>query len=79
MKVTSKIHNDEDTVGGHLSIEVDGKCVFSVLADPECPEDFSFYRNLNDCYKIPHLMCAAYEAGKRGETFEIEDIEGEDG
>jgi hypothetical protein len=39
------------------------------------PEDSNLGRNFCDVYQIPALMKEAYEAGKNGETFEIENIE----
>jgi len=78
MKVVSKFVEYEDGMGGYLTITIDGVSVFSVQADPECPEDFSFYRNLNDCFSIPALMKKAYEAGVRGEPFEAEEVDKDD-
>lgn len=37
----------------------------------DCPEDAIFGRGLSDAYNIISLMKEAYEAGKRGEPFEI--------
>lgn len=38
------------------------------------PEDMCLSRDLSDVYSIPDLLVAAYNAGKNGETFEIENI-----
>ena len=54
----------------YLRIEIDGKEVF-FAADGE-PEDATILRDFNDCVKIPELMKLAFEAGKKGEQFEIE-------
>ena len=59
-----------------LTIKIDGKRVFSV-GDNE-PEDSNLSRCFNDCYKVADLMKLAYEAGKRGEEFSVEEKEVED-
>ena len=56
-----------------LKITVDGKKVFWV-SDGEL-EDANLSRDFNDCWKISRLMEKAYEAGKNGETFTIENEE----
>jgi hypothetical protein len=53
-----------------LSISIDGETKFSAY-DGE-PEDATLARDFNDCYSIPDLLKLAYEAGKRGEDFELE-------
>lgn len=77
MKVTTKILSDkafEDRdYRQSLIIEIDGKKVFDV-SDGE-PEDSNLLRDFSDCYNIVSLMKQAYYAGKRGETFEEEDVE----
>ena len=52
-----------------LEIKIDGKKVFSVY-DGE-PEDSNLMRSFNDCLKIGELLRIAYDAGKKGEKFEI--------
>jgi len=39
------------------------------------PEDNTITRDLNFVLRIPDMLKEAYEAGKRGEEFEIEQIE----
>lgn len=56
-----------------LTVEVDGVKKFNVY-DGEL-EDNSLGRNFNDCHKLPELMRLAYEAGVRGEAFEVENVE----
>jgi hypothetical protein len=41
------------------------------------PEDNSLCRNFSDCYSITDLMKRAYDAGKNGEEFMLETVEGE--
>lgn len=36
------------------------------------PEDASLGRDFSDVYKIPDMLKKAYEAGKRGEPFELD-------
>lgn len=52
-----------------LEIKVDGKSVIDVH-DGE-PEDNTLGRNFSGCYAIADLLKQAYEAGCRGEVFEI--------
>jgi len=52
-----------------LEIKIDGKSVFNVL-DGE-PEDANLSRDFCDIYNIGNLLKLAYEAGQRGEDFEI--------
>jgi len=35
------------------------------------PEDMCLARDLNDAFSIEDMLIAAYEAGKRGETIEV--------
>ncbi len=42
------------------------------------PEDNNLGRNFNSCYSIKDLVKKAYEAGKSGESLEIEEIEDND-
>jgi hypothetical protein len=54
------------------TVSIDGKEVVD-CSDGE-PEDNTLYRNFNDVLKIPDLMKLAFEAGKRGEELEIEEV-----
>jgi len=54
-------------------IDVDGEKEISVSDGGE-PEDNSLHRNLSFVYSIIPLMRKAFEAGKNGEKFEIEDV-----
>lgn len=56
-----------------VTIYVDEKEVFSVH-DGE-PEDNNLYRNFSDVLGIPDLMKMAYEAGKAGEAFILEETD----
>ncbi len=61
---------------GWLEIEVDGKRRVGAFA-PE-PEDATLERDMNFAYDIVPLMKEAWEAGKRGEAFEVTEREGEE-
>lgn len=54
-----------------LIVEIDGKKELSVY-DGE-PEDNNLSRNFSDIWGIGKLLERAYNAGKHGEEFEIED------
>jgi hypothetical protein len=62
--------NEYDSVS-HMQIIIDGKAQFN-LGEGE-PEDMSFNRDLNDCFGIPSMLRAAYEAGKNGEEFNLDE------
>lgn len=42
------------------------------------PEDNCLGRDLNDAFNIKDMLAAAYNAGKRGETITITEVEEED-
>lgn len=65
------IHSDLSDYRNALKIEIDGKRVFSVCDGQ--PEDSNLSRAFNDCYSIPDLLKRAYEAGKNGESYEVEE------
>lgn len=48
---------------------------FGVGAFNFCPEDANLERDLNFVYEIPEMLRKAYEAGKNGEDFVIEEEE----
>lgn len=52
-----------------MQIDVDDVLMFEV-SDGE-PEDSNLSRDFSDVYEIPKLMQMAYEAGRKGEDFEI--------
>ncbi len=61
----------------YLTIEVNGKQEFSV-GEGE-PEDMTMGRDLSDCYSIPNMLKAAFDAGRDPEEmFELEYVTGED-
>ena len=51
-------------------IAIDGKVVFDVWDDE--PEDSNLSRTFGPVFSIPDLMLEAYQAGRRGEPFEVE-------
>ena len=55
-----------------IEITIDEKGVFNVH-DGET-EDNNLCRNFNSCWSILRLMKRAYEAGKKGDSFETEHI-----
>lgn len=71
MKVTVVKSEDTRDYRNLLEIFVNDEQEFYAV-DGE-PEDNTLCRNFNDCYSIPALMRAAYEAGKRGEEFVLEE------
>ena len=71
MKVSYTIEKWDD-FRRNLMIDIDDEAVFDVY-DGE-PEDNNLYRNFNDCFKVVDLIRMAYEAGKRGEELEVEEL-----
>lgn len=59
-----------------LSIKMNEDTVFTAC-DGE-PEDNNLSRNFSDCYNIEDIIKRSFEAGKNGETLEIEHIQSED-
>jgi len=53
-----------------LEIYINGLRVFSVH-DGE-PEDNTLSRNFSDCFSIVEMMKVAFDAGARGESWEVE-------
>lgn len=80
MKIVTKTFSEKGLENfdyrSYLAIEVDGKMEVEFL-DGE-PEDANLSRDFGDCYLIPSLMRKAYEAGKNGESFELEEIKIDD-
>lgn len=72
MKIKQEIEDHEDGTGSCITITIDGKRVFSAC-DGE-PEDNNLCRNFNGCFNIVDMLKQAFEAGKRGETLEIEHV-----
>lgn len=75
--VTREISEDYETES--LEIVIDYHTKFSVCSS-DSSEDNTLSRNFSDCYDIPSLLRKAYEAGKNGESFDVEyvEVEGED-
>lgn len=78
MRVVVTREKSDDYTYEALEIVIDGKHKFSVHHSEDTPEDNTLYRNFSDCYDIPALLRKAYEAGKRGEKFELEYEEDEE-
>lgn len=74
MKVTVLRTVSDDYTYEGLEITLDGKIKFHVYSS-ESPEDNTLSRNFADCFDIPALLRKAWEAGQRGEKFEVEYIE----
>jgi hypothetical protein len=72
IKITSR-GPDVYGEGERYVIEVDG--AHRVTAGRGEPEDNCLGRDLSFVYDIVPLMQEAYEAGKRGDAFEVEKVE----
>lgn len=78
MKITTTTRPDYDyeDIDGSLETAITTE-TYSGSADfgRGEPEDMILGRDLNDAYAIKGMLIAAYEAGKRGEELEIEEIQ----
>lgn len=55
----------------HQAMKIDGKERLFVGPLCECPEDAIIGRDLVSCKAVSSFMREAYEAGKRGEEFNV--------
>ncbi len=82
MKITV-IHNpDKENWGQYAGVEtilITNEGTKSVNFAGGEPEDMSIARDLSDAWSIKELLVSAYNAGKNGETLEIEEITQEEG
>lgn len=72
---------NEDYMADEMSVyDKDDHCVGSEHVGPlcECPEDAIIGRDLISCNTIIEYMKLAYEAGKNGEEFIVEELEWEE-
>ena len=67
MKITVTTTLNEDDEDGHIRIDVDG-----MVMEIGSSDDESFH--LSDVLIVPDMICAAHEAGLRGEPLEFEQI-----
>lgn len=75
MRVTERKWQYED-YRDFLEISINGEVQFTIGQGE--PEDMSLTRDMSDCYNIISMMKQAYEAGKNGEDFLVESLEGYD-
>lgn len=73
-----KIYETNEDYERREVMHIDGVYRESVGPLCECPEDAIIGRSLISCKTIAGYMRKAYEAGKNGETFECELVEGEE-
>ena len=72
---------DEREGKGSLQITVkddEGNRIGGLCIRAGEPEDAVFFRDLEGAYRIEDLMRLAYEAGKRGESYDFEFIDEKD-
>lgn len=72
MRVVVAHECSDDFTYEALEIVIDDTYNFSVYHSDDSPEDNTLYRNFSDCFDIPNMLQRAYEAGRRGEPFEVE-------
>lgn len=70
----------EDGGESHIKVELfcDNGDKESVSFGEGEPEDMYLFRDLSDAYSLVSLVRVAYEAGKRGEEFILEELTEED-
>lgn len=78
MKVIISFSGEKNDPGDEYQerceVTVDGKIVASGANFSECPEDANLGRDLRFIYELPQILQIAYEAGRRGESFVIEEF-----
>jgi hypothetical protein len=72
--ITREGNHEEES----LEIVIDDIKKFRVHNSNEDLEANTLSENFEDCYDIPALLRYAYEAGKRGDKFQLVYVEGED-
>ena len=72
MKIIENKYSVED-VWDQLEITVNDEILLN-FGSYDSPEDNHLHRNFSDCYRITELMRLAWEAGKNGEEFILENI-----
>lgn len=79
IKTRTKEQIEENCDQNHFELYIDEKLEISIGDSlSECPEDATLRRDLNFVFKIKDLVERAYNAGKNGESFDYEKIEGID-
>ena len=76
MKIVITRSNKDDYEESQ-SMKINDKHRLSVGALCECPEDATIGRGLVCCERVADFMREAYDAGKAGEEFTIDVIDGE--
>ena len=74
--LTEKAQREQNDWDDIFRMDIDGEQALLVFAGE--PEDNTLFRDLNFVYRIPDLMKHAYEAGKKGEKFEVKQIKLDD-
>ena len=68
----SSLDCEDETTYYRLHIVMDDGTKLEFRDMCECAEDNSYYRDHSDVPQLLEYLKAAYDAGRRGETFEIE-------
>lgn len=76
-KSFGEVYGERDLQGISYELETEDNKNFGASFQEltECPEDATFDRDLSSALVLDKVIKAAYEAGKRGETLEIEEDE----
>lgn len=76
-KSFGEVYGERDLQGISYELETENNKTLGVSFHEltECPEDATFDRDLSSALVLDKVIKAAYEAGKRGETLEIEENE----
>lgn len=78
MKVTISFSGEKNDPGEEYQerceVMVDGKVVASGANFSDCAEDANLGRDLRFVYGLPQVLLTAYGAGRRGESFVLEEV-----
>lgn len=56
-------------------LEIENENTYYICPLYDCPEDAVIGRGLIDAHDLLYVLKIGYEAGKRGDTLEIEEVE----
>lgn len=74
IEYSGDIKDAGDEYEASCDVIMDGKKIASGANFSECPEDANLGRDLSFVYKLADALKLAYEAGVKGEGFEIQEI-----
>lgn len=78
VQYSGKKNDPGENYDARCSILVEGVIVADGGDFSECPEDANLGRDLKFVYRLPQVLRDAWEAGRRGEPFDLTEVENSD-